>query len=310
MKELFQVFISFIRLSRYPNLILIGLLCVAIYHELFLPAYLAYDLSPSLSLPVFLLLTIDILIIAASGYIINDFYDVPIDHINKPTRVIVSREISLRTAVGLYVMLLLMGMAITLLLAAYIDKLHYWILFPFAALVLWLYSRYLKRMPILGNLFVGLFVGSIPLLILIGERHALLKLSEIAPGQASYVAVHCFIFAGFAFMSNLIREIVKDIEDFRGDFQRGLKTVPILIGIKRTKWLIAMFLLVLIGVQIFWFSNLEKTLQKVILSGFLIVPTVYLVFFNHRAKIKRDFTFMSRVLKLIMIFGITLLFFL
>ena len=151
---------------------------------------------------------------AAAGYIINDYYDVKIDYINKPERVIVGTVLKRRVVLFWHTFLNFSAIIIGSFLDWKIGAIHF-----ASAFMLWLYSNQLKRLPLIGNFIVALLTGlSISIITLYFGQNPIL--------------VHTY--ALFAFSISLIREIVKDMEDWKGDADFGCKTLPIILGVRKT----------------------------------------------------------------------------
>lgn len=154
-------------------------------------------------------------IITAAGYMINDYYDVKIDYINRPKEVIVGKGIKRRVVLLLHSFFNFIAIGMGWLVAPRIALINF-----FAAFLLWLYSNRLKREPFIGNLTVALLTGfSVYLVAFFYQKNELMV----------------FTYSIFAFFLNLIREIIKDIEDRHGDRLHGCRTLPIVIGFRRTK---------------------------------------------------------------------------
>ena len=273
-------FSGILKLVRWPNLLMIGISQYLGAIFLIGPASNYRHYLGDLHLFLICMGTISI---AAGGYIINDYYDVKIDYINKPERVVVGNLLKRRTAmfihVGLNVVGILAGILVSLKIAA-INTL--------AAIWLWGYSNQLKRMPLVGNLSVALLSG---LSIAIIEIHY----------QSENNLV--FIYAIFAFFVSLIREILKDIEDLKGDQTFGCKTLPVVWGIRNTKSML--FALIFLFVLCL-FKILEGIESQNIYFYFIImlIPAVIFVYKLWIADTKKQFHQLSTFLKLFMLSGI------
>ena len=229
------------------------------------------------------LLSFSSVLIAAAGYIINDYYDVKIDLINKPDRVVVGKLLKRRVAMAMHTVLNLTGIAIGFVLSWKIGLVNF-----ASALLLWLYSNQLKRMPFIGNFVVALLTGlSIYMVELLFRSGNILVLS----------------YALFAFVFTLIREVIKDMEDLKGDATFGCRTLPVVYGLRKTKVLIyvvsAAFLIVL-STLAYIFVGKEMTL----LCLLLIVPVSLLSYKLAYADTIRDFGYLSNYCKIIMLLGI------
>ncbi|MCS7003749.1 MAG: geranylgeranylglycerol-phosphate geranylgeranyltransferase [Cytophagales bacterium] len=235
------------------------------------------------------LITLSTVLMASAGYIINDYYDIKIDNVNKPERVIIGRIISRRQAMLLHQLLNVIGIFLGVLLSWKIAFINFMLAFW-----LWLYSNALKRKPLVGNLIVALLTSeAIFVLIFHYQEHHLL----------------IYTFAAFSFLISLIREIIKDIEDIRGDMQFGCKTLPIVWGIRKTKALIYILLLILVFLMI----SLGYVLQIEVMRWYLILmilPLFYFVKKLYWADTKKAYHELSSLCKYIMLSGIVLMLFL
>ncbi len=231
----------------------------------------------------FFLISLSTVLIAAAGYIINDYYDIKIDTINKPRRVVVGRILRRRHAIITHIALNFLGIGLGLLVGLKVAFVNL-----SAAFVLWLYSNQLKRLPFIGNFTVALLTSASLLVIILYEpRNHFLVLT----------------FALFAFFISLIREIIKDMEDLRGDSSFGCQTLPIVWGIRRTKSL----LYVLIGSFLVILFSLSFYLQEWIVfyfSLFVFLPTAWLTWRLSRADTRREFGYLSTWCKIIMLSGV------
>lgn len=228
-------------------------------------------------------------IIAAAGYLINDYYDVKIDFINKPDRVIVGKTIKRRIAMVAHTLLSVLGVAIGFYLSFRLGVVNLT-----AAFLLWLYSNQLKRLPLVGNLVIALLSG---LAIWAVSVHF------------SQNQLLVYTYATFAFAISLVREIIKDMEDMQGDESFGCKTLPILLGIPYTK-LFLYFLSALFIFLLFFMSGLIGNRILVVYFIILIIPISYFIFRLVYADTKKEFAFLSTYCKLLMLSGIlSMLFF-
>jgi 4-hydroxybenzoate polyprenyltransferase len=229
------------------------------------------------------LLSISTVLIAAAGYIINDYYDVKIDYINKPERVVIGKSITRRFAILFHVLLSIGGISIGFYLSWWLAAIN-----MLSVFLLWLYSNNLKRLPFVGNMTVALLTGlAIYVVDVLYRTHSSLVI----------------IYAVFAFFMTLVREIIKDIEDLKGDNSFGCKTLPIVLGIRKTK-IIIYVVVVLFSISVlvlnYWYEALP--IQYYLL--FLFVPVVWLLFRLFRADMKREFSQLSTFCKVIMLLGI------
>ncbi len=272
---------GFFRLIRIQNLIII------VFTQ-YLAAVFIIDSVSIFNLPLFLLCFSTVLL-AAAGYIINDYYDVKIDYINKPDRVIVGKVLKRRVVLFWHTALNVLAIVIGFYLHWKIGLIHFTVAF-----LLWLYSNQLKRLPFIGNFIVALLTAlSISILALyFKEKETILH-----------------IYALFAFAISLIREIIKDMEDWKGDANFGCKTLPIVWGIRNTK----VFLYLLIVIFYFLLLYMTQFLQNNILYYYFSGLTLFIIYFIHRLRLAdtiKHYHFLSNYCKLIMLSGIlSMLFF-
>lgn len=182
----------------------------------------------------FLLLAVDVVIVTVGGYIINDLYDQQTDAHNQKAGAAIGKWITEATAWKIYIALGLAGFCLSALLAVKISYLHYLILYPSAWMLLWIYASFLKSSILWGNLVVASFTAFVPLLVLLAEWPAVIALSSVSPAMANWLVLLFAFFSGFAFLLNLAREIVKDMEDMEGDKRTGITTMPVVFGIRKS----------------------------------------------------------------------------
>lgn len=278
------------RLSAYPiamyKLIRFSNLMIVAFTQYFVAIFLigpASDWFSLLANPSLNLLILSTTCIAAAGYIINDYYDVKIDIINKPDRLIIGRSISRRYAMVWHFVLNFIGLFLAWQISYTILVLNL-----FSAFLLWWYSNYLKRQPIWGNLVVSILTGlSVYAVALMFKKAELL----IA------------IYALFAFLMSFIREIIKDMEDVKGDKNFGCQTAPIKFGIRFSKRIIywAEIILILLLVS---FGIWYKPYIIIVYMALIIIPLAFFSQYLSHADTKKDFSFLSKFCKALMICGI------
>lgn len=296
----------FLRLIRYQNLLLLALMQL-IFHYGFLQKQIS-SLAPELALNdwQFLLLVLSTICIAGGGYLINDVFDKNIDRINKPERVIIDKHISEATAYNFYIVLNVIGVGIGFYLSNYIEKPSFSTIFILIAATLYLYAMSLKKSLLVGNILIAAMLAISVLIVGIFDLLPIItKENQLSLGNLFKIIID---YAVFAFLINLIREIIKDIEDIEGDMDSGSKSLPIVVGIKKTKMLLSVLLIISI-VLLGWYSYMyffKNDLHIVLLYMLALVlsPLVYVVIRLWEAKQKEDFTHLSLVLKAIILFGI------
>ena len=249
---------------------------------------------------LFPLFVLDTIIIAGTGYVINDITDQQTDRINKPARMYIGNTITEKAGYIYYILLLLAGAVITVYIAYITNTMkHIWI-YPAGICCMYLYSRYLKNTMLIGNIFVSLFIAGV-----IG----ILGFAQLIQGNSLntnlMTVIHAYM--AFMFLLNLIREIIKDIEDLEGDLQAGIVTLPGKIGITNTKNL-AIIITTLLTVILIWWVSSGNTLKQFTYSVFmligLIIPLILLAYKIYNAKVKQDFRNISLWIKLLLVNGL------
>jgi 4-hydroxybenzoate polyprenyltransferase len=274
-------FTGFLKLTRVPNLFIIGF--TQYFCAVFLVAFPDNGIELLYDYRLFLL-SCSTIMIAAAGYIINDYYDVKIDYINKPNRVVVGKLIKRRIVLASHVVLNVLGIGIGFYLNLYIGIINF-----FAGFLLWIYSNQLKRLPFIGNLVISLLTAlSILVLAVYFQKNVSLIMN----------------YAVFAFSINLIREIIKDMEDLRGDMRFGSKTLPIVWGLRKTKYLLYVLILVFVFILFYLSFQLGNQTLNIFLI-ILIVPIIYLIYLLYRADSQKRFHRLSMYCKLLMLAGIS-----
>jgi 4-hydroxybenzoate polyprenyltransferase len=278
----FRLFLrSLIKLTRVGNLLIIAIA------QFFIAGFVVNG-NTLLDISLWILVTSTVLI-AAGGYIINDYYDVKIDYVNKPHRVVIGKDIARRQAILFHVVLSVLGIGMGALLGLKIAAIH-----VFSVLLLWWYSNSLKRLTLVGNIAVAFLTG-----LSIYAIEVLYKTGNLS----------IMLYAVFAFFMTLIREIIKDIEDMKGDTTFGCKTLPIVYGIRKTKWILY-GLILLFSIVVMVVNMIYDPLPFSYYILFLYVPLAFVVFKLIRADTTKDFHKLSNLCKIIMLLGILSLAFL
>jgi len=266
---------ALLRLTRFWNLVIIGF-------SQYVAAWALIDPKSIFGYRLFFLSTSTILI-AAAGYAINDYYDIKIDLINKPERVVIGKSITRRYAIFFHTVLSFAGVGIGFLLSWKIGLVNF-----VSGFLLWWYSNSLKRQPFVGNFTVALLTGlSIELVNLFFEVN-------------NHVVT---IYSIFAFFMTLVREIIKDMEDLKGDDTFGCKTLPIIWGLRKTKVLLY-GLLAVFGASVMVINQLLIGLPMHYFVIFLFLPLGWLLVKLIRADTIKDFHWLSMFCKAIMLMGI------
>jgi 4-hydroxybenzoate polyprenyltransferase len=302
---------AYLNLIRYKNLIIIVLLQFLLRYGLLIPILNHYGVSPELSHVRFGLLVLATMLLAASGYVINNYFDVSIDRINKPENVVVGREVHRRTALLLHVIFTITGVFIGLFLAYISRKENYALMFIIIPGLLWYYSTTLKKQMLIGNLTIALLTALVPFVVVSLEFATLARIHGNAILQSEACSTAWFWTAGvafFAFISTIMRELIKDMEDVEGDREAGCHTLPVEMGIDYSRTIVV--ILSIASIAALWLILLfvPQLRNSYITWGyfflFLTVPYILLAFRTVRARTKKDFAFISGLSKIIMLMGI------
>jgi len=293
---------KYLQLIRYQNLLMLALMQL-VFRYGFLNQQ---DCFLALADWQYLLLVLSTVLIAAAGYVINDIFDQETDSINRPSAQIVGKLITESKAYNIYVALNILGVSIGFYLSNVIEKPSFATIFIFIAACLYFYATTLKKVLLLGNLMVA-FILALSVLI-IGVFDLYPATHEGNQDQMRMLFSILTDYAFFAFLINFIREIVKDAEDVKGDYNQGMQTLPILLGVGRTSKVIFGLLLVPIGI-VFWYVNsylmFNDLYIAVLFLLFLVLsPLLYCLVKSWTAKSTADFRHLSLLLKWILFFGI------
>lgn len=254
----------------------------------------------------FALLVLATVFIAAGGYLINNIFDVATDLDNKPQNVVIGKGISENAAYNYYVALNVIGVGLGFYLSNYIGKPGYSAVFIVIAGLLYLYASSLKQSLLIGNIIVAATL-SVSVLI-IGVYDLMPVLTTDNQVHLGIIFKVLLDYAIFAFIINFIREVVKDLEDVNGDYNNGMNTLPIALGVGRTTQ-IMFFLSWLPIILLLWYINEYYVANNLFISVgymlFLVIgPLLYFTIKLWSAKGQKDFKHLSTVLKVVLFLGI------
>jgi 4-hydroxybenzoate polyprenyltransferase len=299
---------AFLRLVRWPNLVFIVLTQFLFYYTIILPSFDRVGITGSLSWKLFCWLSVSSAFIAAAGYIINDYFDLNIDQVNKPASIVIQKIIKRRWAIFWHLSLSFAGVVI----AFYISwRIRSWVPGPanlVCVLLLWFYSTSFKKKFLFGNIVISLLTAWVVFVLYMAE----LNITMMAQ-QPVYHAVMAKIFklavlyGGFAFIISLVREVVKDMEDIQGDEKYGCRTMPVVWGIPASKvfagvWLVVLILAVIV-LQVY--ADLLGWIWESLFALLLVVlPLVNILWTLYSANTSKQFHKISNLIKLVMLTGI------
>lgn len=320
--------VAFLRLIRLPNLLIIALTQYAIRYAV-VGSFLGLSgFELQMSELDFFLLSLSTIMIAAAGYIINDYFDTKVDRVNRPTKIIVGKYIKRRVSMGAHIVI----SSIALIIAAYVAyqvghvKL---VLIQLASVgALWYYSVSFKKQVLIGNVVVAILAAMVPFVaglyeLIIQHDHAIDNVNKmmfyVEQGtpfdDVMYVYQQLLSnifkwvvgFSVFAFLSTLVREIIKDIEDYDGDKKYVSNTLAVVHGKRKAKQ-VAQGVAVVMMLMLAYLQY--KQLQSNDTTSFMYflfavqIPLGYIVYQLSKASDKKDYTKLSTYTKLVMLTGI------
>jgi 4-hydroxybenzoate polyprenyltransferase len=307
-----QLLIAFFRLIRWPNLFFIGLTQSLFYYCILLPgmnggSYTSLSDPAGLTQGRFWLLSLSSVLIAAAGYIINDYFDLNIDRVNKPDKLVVEKVIKRRWAILWHWILSGLGVLLGFYVSWKIRNPLVGLANLGCVILLWFYSTTFKRKLLIGNVIISLLTAWVILVLYVCEFKLAIFHDPLLHQRLSRVFKFAVLYGGFAFIISLIREVVKDIEDIEGDNRYGCRTMPIVWGVNTAKVFAATWLVVLIGsliviqfyvLQYGWWLILPYCI-------FLVVaPLVWVLRKLYQATTPADYHFLSTLIKAVMLAGI------
>jgi 4-hydroxybenzoate polyprenyltransferase len=255
----------------------------------------------------FVILVFATLLITAGGYVINDYFDIKTDLINRG-EVIVGTKIPRRHAILWHNILNFIGVTAGFYISWKAGFLWLGILFLIVSGLLYFYSASYKRQFLVGNLVVSLLTAMVPMLVVIYEWPALYRyysVNAVTPPQLGIIFYWVGGFAVFAFLTTLTREIIKDIEDFEGDMAYGRNTVPVVIGTKTARIVSVSLVIITIALlYLVWHFFLYDNITLAYISGTVVLPLLYVVYQLIIGKTKKQLHIASRMMKIAMIAGV------
>lgn len=304
---------AFIKLIRLPNLIFIALTQFLFYYAIIQPQFEKSAIQPLFSFSLLSLLIFASVLIAAAGYIINDYFDINIDQVNKPKKNVVDLVISRRWAMFWHSYISFTGVAIGFYVGWATDI--WWIGFTnfICTVLLFTYSSTFKKKLLIGNIIISLLTGWTVALIGLSVFYHIYK------GGTAYSVFEndklfrfTILYSSFAFIISIIREAVKDMEDMAGDLRYGCKTMPIKWGLNAAKIYVVLWVSILIAILFillayvlqysWWWLDLYTMIA-------IIFPLTLTLTKIKKAKVSSDFHEISNLTKFIMLTGILSLFF-
>jgi 4-hydroxybenzoate polyprenyltransferase len=308
--------VAFARLIRWPNLFFITLSQFLFYYCILLPSFRRDPPGEWINVlqpQQFWILSLSSVLIAAAGYAINDYFDLNIDRVNKPDRMIVEKMIRRRWTILWHWILSGLG----ILLGFYLSwKLRNLFIGPanlVCVTLLWFYSTTFKKKLLIGNIIISLLTAWVIFVLYLCEFRLHRFIDPVYQLMLSKVYKFSVLYAGFAFIISLIREVVKDIEDMEGDARYGCRTMPVVWGVHVSKLFVGTWLVILVAallvlqfyiLQFRWWGTICYSMI------FVIFPLLYILRQLFRAVSVQDYHRLSGWIKAVMLAGILSMIFL
>ncbi len=311
-----KLLFHFIKMMRYKNLFIIAFTMVAMRYFVIEPILIANNFSLQFPLFYFLLLVLATTSIAAAGNIINDYFDVRSDLINKPQRVVIGKHIDRKAAILWHLILSTLGVVLAFYVSYKINQTFFTVGFMLIVTLLWLYCTEYKKWLLLGNFIVALLTGLVPMVVLIYEIPSLnlAYWESLIRYQSSFRIVIIWVacFALFGFVTNFMREIIKDIEDLEGDNAYGCRTLPIVFGVTTAKVLVSVFnislILAIMMIMFYYlgslFSGMVNMVSIMYVILFIIFPLLIVQIALVYASQLKHYNFIHTMIKWVMFFGL------
>jgi 4-hydroxybenzoate polyprenyltransferase len=310
---------AFLNLVRWQNLLIVILTMVLIRYAVLGPVIskigvillkgMGEEIPMVLQFPWydFMILVAATVFITAGGYVINDYFDIKTDLINKG-KVIVGTKIPRHQAMMWHNIFNIAGVSAGFYISWKAGYIWLGTLFLIVSGLLYFYSASYKRQFLIGNIIVAILTAMVPLLVVFYEWPALYKyytLNAITLPKINFIFYWVGGFALFAFLITLAREIIKDIEDFEGDFAYGRNTVPVVIGVLSAK-VVSLSLIVIIVALLYliWYFFLNDNITLIYISAAIVLPLLFVIYKVVISRNKKQLHDASNILKIVMLAGI------
>jgi 4-hydroxybenzoate polyprenyltransferase len=311
---------TFLKLIRWPNLLIVILTMVLMRYAVIgsiigkLKVILVNQ-GTGEAVPMvlqfanidFILLIIATILITAGGYVINDYFDIKTDLINKG-KVIVGTKIARREAMMWHNLFNIAGVSLGFYISGKAGNIWLGTIFLVVSGLLYFYSASYKKQFLVGNIVIAILTAMVPLLVIIYEWPALIKFYSVNATKLPDLDFIFYWIAGFslfAFLTTLTREIIKDIEDFEGDIVFGRNTVPVVIGVLSAR--IVSVCLVIVTIALLyatWYFFINDKITLIYISVAIVLPLILVIYKLTRSSDKIQIHNASRIMKIAMLTGI------
>jgi 4-hydroxybenzoate polyprenyltransferase len=310
---------AFLNLIRWKNLLIVILTMILMRYAIIAPLISRINVillkDPGREIPMtlqfswyyFVLLVLATVLIAAGGYVINDYFDIKTDLINKG-KVIVGTKIPRRKAMMWHNILNIIGVLIGFYISWKAGFLMMGVLFLLASGLLYFYSASYKRQFLIGNIVVAILTATVPLLVVLYDWPALYRYYTVNAESLPPINFIFYWVAGFslfAFLTTLTREIIKDIEDFEGDIAYGRNTVPVVIGVLSAKVVsICLIIITIVLLYLTWYFFINDKITLIYISAAIVVPFLLTIYKVITGSNRKQLHYASSIMKIAMLSGI------
>ena len=310
---------AFLNLIRWKNLLIVILTMILMRYAIIAPLISRINVillkDPGREIPMtlqfswyyFVLLVLATVLIAAGGYVINDYFDIKTDLINKG-KVIVGTKIPRRKAMMWHNILNIIGVLIGFYISWKAGFLMMGVLFLLASGLLYFYSASYKRQFLIGNIVVAILTATVPLLVVLYDWPALYRYYTVNTESLPPINFIFYWVAGFslfAFLTTLTREIIKDIEDFEGDIAYGRNTVPVVIGVLSARVVsICLIIITIVLLYLTWYFFINDKITLIYISAAIVVPFLLTIYKVITGSNRKQLHYASSIMKIAMLSGI------
>lgn len=298
------------QLIRWPNLVVVIFTQFLLRHAIIKPLYAKAGISPAMNTTLFWLLVGVTVLIAAAGYIINDYFDLRTDRINRPDKLILGRTFRRRQAIKYNFILNVIALAVGFYLGFQAHSWRLSLIFPLMIVLLVLYSSRYKNTVLWGNLAVAFMSAMVVIIVWLFEFFMLRMQPNDFLGLSSNLSLinKIFLFyAGFAFIISLCRELAKDIQDLPGDSATNNHTLPVMHGMKASGYWLMAFSVVTLAFMVWSLMLLSRLGWTIPLIYYVttVIPLLLFAFYRMlKAKKPEEYKSISLIFKIIMVAGV------
>lgn len=304
-----QTISGFFKLIRWPNLLFILLTQVLFFYGVVEPVLFQGGYMPREFRILFYLLCFSSVLIAAAGYIINDYFDLNIDLVNKPSRMVVDKTVGRRWAIFLHMFFSMAGILISFYIGLQSNNWFIGFANTICVMVLWFYSTTFKKKLLSGNILISMLTGWTVLVVYFFANN---YMGGVFSMQASVTAAHkllrlALLYTSFAFIITLIREVVKDAEDMEGDRKYGCRTMPIVWGVEFSKVFVSIWMIILLAlllIVLFYILQFAMWIPAAYIVVLIILPAAYALYRLMKSSTTDDFARLSSWIKAVIVTGI------